>query len=874
MYKAMSKKVIALVIIGSMGASTIAGAAEIKKDESVYVNLDSSGKVEKQTVTNWIHTDAGNIDIEDESNLKNIENIKGDEKPVQDGNKLNWKINGSDLYYKGDTDKNLPLDVNINYYLNDEKIKENELAGKSGKIKIEVEFKNNSFKDVNIKGKNRKVYTPLTTATVVTLPIDKFKDVTINTGTMISEGNNNVIAFAAFPGLRDSLDIEEKDLDINLEDKLVIEGYTDNFELGPIMITATTELPDLSSLEKADSLDEIKNSLNKLNDASDELLKGTGALNEGILTAKKKLDEGKGGLNNNSLKEALGIIKSDKQIEKANKLIDDAYFAKNINTDNFKEVLSLVTDNNVNKINTLIKDGESILENKELIESSVNVFKGLSNDNNFNKLLQDTLKLKEGYESINPETLKKLNGMVSLLSGQNLINGQSLIKGAKEAKNASSPIENVISGAINSSPGGTLDQKTNNFLLGIDSKLKKTQNLLSNENINNMNLMAKDMQTYGSSYLILKAMIAGDMQQNKISLEDAKAKTNKYIDAVYGDKGSSLKAVINKLTVNDFTQNQMNLDAQKIAGYGESMKDIMGNIKELQGLEPIIRVTDSVLSNSNSRGVISKFYSSYKSDSSQQLIKGLEDGILSLNSNDLKAIEGLKSNLNDISMDIEANKDNIESINKMVDGIKENPELLQKLNKFSSDLKNSQSTIDDIQKVLSKGDGSLNIKEIKALSEKLLSMQQDLKDSEDILRITKGSLEKNNVQRARELIKSLPELEEGVNKLAEGSTKLNKGMEEFNKEGIDKLSDKGEEATEKIDDLVQVKDELVKMSKDYDTFTGKDSNMDGTVKFIMKTNEIKIQEPENNQEENKDGKQEESGGFINWIKNLISSIFS
>lgn len=869
MYRAMSKKVIALVIIGSMGASTIAGAAEVKKDESVYVNLDSSGKVEKQTVTNWIHTDEGNIDIEDESNLKNIENIKGDEKPVQDGKKLKWKINGSDLYYKGDTDKDLPLDVNINYYLNDEKIKENELAGKSGKIKIEIELKNNSSKNVNINGENRKIYTPLTTATVVTLPVDKFKDVTINTGTMISEGNNNVIAFAAFPGLRDSLDIEEKDLDINLEDKLVIEGYTDNFELGPIMITATTELPDLRNLEKADSLDEIKNSLNKLNDASNELLKGTGALNEGILTAKKKLDEGKGGLNN-SLKEALGIIKSDEQIEKANKLIDNAYFAKNINTDNLREVITLVTDDNINKINTLMKDGVGILENKELIESSVNTFKGLSNDNNFNKLLQDTLKLKEDYESINSETLKKLNGMVSLLSGQNLINGQNLIKGAKEAKNASLPIENVISSTINSSPGETLNQKTNNFLLGIDSKLKKTQDLLSNENINNMNIMSKDMQTYGSSYLILKAMIASDMEQNKISLEEAKAKTNKCIDAVYGDQGASLKAVINKLTSNDFTQNQMKLDAQKISGYGESMDDIMSNIKELQGLEPIIRATDSVLSNSNSRSAISRFYSNYKSDSTQKLIKGLEDGILSLNSDDLKAIEGLKSNLNDLSVDIEANKNNIESINKMVDGIKENPELLQKLNKFSSDLKNSESTIKDIEKILSKGDGSLNIKEVKALGERLLSMQQDLKDSEDILRITKGSLEKNNVQRARELIKSLPELEDGVNKLAEGSTKLNEGMEEFNKEGIEKLNDKGEEVTEKIDDLVQVKDELVKMSKDYDTFTGKNSNMDGTVKFIMKTNEIKVQEQENNKEE----KQEESDGFINWIKNLISNVFN
>ena len=99
---------------------------------------------------------------------------------------------------------------------NDKKINEDELAGKSGKIKIELEFTNKKSKSVDINGKNKTIYTPITTATVVTLPVDKFKDVTINEGTMLSEGNNNIVTFAAFPGLKESLDINDKDLDINL----------------------------------------------------------------------------------------------------------------------------------------------------------------------------------------------------------------------------------------------------------------------------------------------------------------------------------------------------------------------------------------------------------------------------------------------------------------------------------------------------------------------------------------------------------------------------------------------------------------------------------------------------------------------------------
>ena len=83
MYKPMSKKVVAFVLIGSMLGTTIASASEINKDESVYVNLNSEGKVTKETVTNWIHTDEGDLNINDKTSLNNIENIKGDEEPTR-----------------------------------------------------------------------------------------------------------------------------------------------------------------------------------------------------------------------------------------------------------------------------------------------------------------------------------------------------------------------------------------------------------------------------------------------------------------------------------------------------------------------------------------------------------------------------------------------------------------------------------------------------------------------------------------------------------------------------------------------------------------------------------------------------------------------
>ena len=84
--------------------------------------------------------------------------------------------------------------------------------------------------------------------------MDKFKNVKSDGGVTISEGNNNIIGFVAFPGLQESLGIDNLDIGVDLKDKLVVEADVDNFEMGPIMITATPELPDLSALDKANLL--------------------------------------------------------------------------------------------------------------------------------------------------------------------------------------------------------------------------------------------------------------------------------------------------------------------------------------------------------------------------------------------------------------------------------------------------------------------------------------------------------------------------------------------------------------------------------------------------------------------------------------------
>ena len=105
MRKAMSKKVVALVVAATIMSTTVVPAVEIKKDESVFVNLSSDGKLEKSTVSNWIHSSESNLEVKDKSSLSDIKNVKTDDEPVKDGENLTWKVEGSDIYYQGKTTK-------------------------------------------------------------------------------------------------------------------------------------------------------------------------------------------------------------------------------------------------------------------------------------------------------------------------------------------------------------------------------------------------------------------------------------------------------------------------------------------------------------------------------------------------------------------------------------------------------------------------------------------------------------------------------------------------------------------------------------------------------------------------------------------------
>lgn len=141
----MNNKVISKVIAGTLLCSMVGYALPVfayTKEETVYSKLDSTGNNYKTIVSTHIINSEDEELIQDLSDLLNIKNTSGEETFEQDGNTLTWNANKNDIYYQGESSKELPIECNIKYELNGEEISSKDIAGKSGNVKITLEYKN------------------------------------------------------------------------------------------------------------------------------------------------------------------------------------------------------------------------------------------------------------------------------------------------------------------------------------------------------------------------------------------------------------------------------------------------------------------------------------------------------------------------------------------------------------------------------------------------------------------------------------------------------------------------------------------------------------------------------------------------------------
>lgn len=253
-----------------------ADSASMFKDETVYVFKKADGQNKNITVSDWLKNGDGDKTLSDVSNLKNIQNTEGNQAYTTGSkNQLTWAADGNDIYYQGSTTKKLPVDVKVTYWLNGKKVTPDEISGKSGKVKIRYDYTNNS----KVTENGYSVYTPFVAMTAVILNNDNFKNVKITNAKMVNDGDRTTVVGYALPGMSDSLDM--KDADLNIPEYVEITADATDFTLSSSATYVTSDLFDGVDTDKMDT-SQIGDKLNEMQDAMEQLMDGSNSLLDGL----------------------------------------------------------------------------------------------------------------------------------------------------------------------------------------------------------------------------------------------------------------------------------------------------------------------------------------------------------------------------------------------------------------------------------------------------------------------------------------------------------------------------------------------------------------------------------------------------------------
>lgn len=279
-------KIIATSLIFSIGVISSSEVMAYTKEETVYSKLDSQGNSYDTVVSEHIkNTDKEQL-LKDMSELLEITNVNGDEEFKQDGNSLEWQACGNDIYYQGKINKTLPITSKITYTLDGEEISAKDLAGKSGKVTITIEYENKEQRRVKVNGKYVQMYVPFVVMAGTIFDNTKASNIEITNGKVVDNGQKTTVVALACPGLEESLGAKENFLpDLN---KIEITLDAKDFEMENIMSYATPKVFENIDLSNMDQLNEIYSKISELQTASNKLVDGTEELKNGA----SALDEG------------------------------------------------------------------------------------------------------------------------------------------------------------------------------------------------------------------------------------------------------------------------------------------------------------------------------------------------------------------------------------------------------------------------------------------------------------------------------------------------------------------------------------------------------------------------------------------------------
>ena len=778
-------------------------AKDTHKEETVYVKLNADGQPKQVIVSDWLKNSSGGGTITDQSDLKDIKNVKGTESFTEDASgEMVWKSGGNDIYYQGTSDKKLPVDVKITYTLDGKEISAGELAGKSGQVTIHYDFTNTTSNIVYINGSKENVVTPFAVVTGLVLPGDRFKNVTVTGGKVISDGSKSVVAAIAFPGLNDSLKLDSLDMtdSIHLPEDIEVTADVTDFSLDMSAMVVTNSIFDELGIDDIDDMDELTDALTELSDASKALLDGCAQLDEGISQLQSSgtpLFEGLDQLKNSTktlLDGVTELVSGEKQLQSGADALNDGAKSADSGAKTLQDGVEKYTE----AVDTLADGVKAYAAGTNTLGSGVSDYMAGAEAlcGGIDLLAQQTEALPEGSKALSEGSAAIKAGSDQLVAPETVAALQNGCQSVQD--NVAALHDNIVA----------LEEAVKNT--NTPENLPTMMTLMKS----NFSLLVQNDQ----QVLNILNNVSGDLD----IVDRAKAVAPENIQAKVNGYEQDLQTAITLLDHNIAVENQL---IAMINSYteGGSAGTQKGAADLLEALDGLAKATDpenkeslyagAALVNAGVHqmidgnqklnmyiGQMDESIGTFK-DSSQKLYSGIQtlnEGAQKLTESSTKLPEGIQL-LN-------------ASSNQLLDGVDE-------LLKFNDPLKKGSSD-------LSFGLDSLYLGTV-SLCEGLDAFDAGMSDLN-----AGGILLADGVD---QLSTGGRQMSDGINALAEGSHQLYDGMQTFDSDGIQKLTElMGDEAQT----LIERFDAVLQAGRDYETFTGLSENASGSVKFIIETEPV------------------------------------
>lgn len=794
--KVVGSVLLSAVMAGSMMPVTVFAQSNdenpTEKTETVYSVLNSDGSISDTIVSSWLHDEDGINNIKETLNLKDVKNIKSNEKPSKDGNTYTWNAKGNDVYYEGTATKQLPVSVKIRYELDGQEISANDIQGKSGHLKLTISFTNNYSEVKNINGKSIVIHPSYLAGGMLNMSTGKFSNVKCESGKIVNDGTNEMLAFANIPGLNETLSsagLDKVNNQLGISDDVTVEANVNNFDLGSIMVGMTNEIDLASELGEIGSVSELTDGIDQLIEADNQLIDGSKQLYDGTTQLKEQ---------------AAPLVGSSDQVRQLSAgaiQLNDGVKALQTGISQYTAGASAINEG-INQLYAIpqgaaqISEGITTYKTQSLVSGIDDLSAGLDT---FRQQVNAGLSSADTKAMM--EQLEQAEGVLNKMSGtldkdEKIVSG--LNQGMKDAK-VPETLETLKTVKETQLPA-----------------LQKAINTQIDANNNAYTNNKKVVEGFNEDFNSTKKSMLDSIDATITALEAAKGTTSTSTTSVTDEEGNTTSSETSTTTVNNDA-----IDAQ-IAKLQEQRKQVEaltttshGELQEFvdmsQTLDQLGTLLDGVLVGANSlTGTL---------ESAAENIGILQSDV----SDSLDKISVLKSTLK--KTDLSSLKTMGKTINGAIDDLQKGTSSLRAGAKLVA------SSVDSLQ-VQSKA----GIDKIKAGTTQLTSNNATLNGGASALSQATGTLAGQSGT-FNEMADGLDTLGEAFETLNDGAKQLYEGNEQFKSEGLDQLKEKVDLGVGELETLQDVMNEIKAMNKEYASYSGAPEGATVTSRYVFRTKE-------------------------------------